>query len=94
MFFALIKKQLTLMLRNPTEILLLLVLPMGLITILSFALGSIMNGDSEMTEINIGIVQHESEQQQLTVFFEEAGDTIPMKEQVRQNLEEMLPVSF
>ena len=40
MFFALIKKQLTLMLRNPTEILLLLVLPMGLITILSFALGS------------------------------------------------------
>ena len=66
---------------------------MGLITILSFALGSIMNGDSEMTEINIGIVQHESEQQQLTLFFEEAGDTIPMKEQVQQSLEKMLPVS-
>lgn len=93
MFFALIKKQLTLMLRNPTEILLLLVLPMGLITILSFALGSIMNGDSDMTEINIGIVQHESEQQQLNLFFEEEGNTIPMKEQVKKNLEEMLPIS-
>lgn len=93
MFFSLIKKQLTVMYRNPTEIVLLLILPMGLITILSFALESIMNGDSEMTEINIAFVQHESEQQQLKLFFEEVGETIPMKEQVMQNLQEMLPVS-
>ncbi len=93
MFLSLIKKQFKIFLRSPSELLVLLVMPVGLIIILSFALGSLLEGNSEMTKIELAIVQHGNEEEEVQEFLEVASQTIPMNEMMVQNVESMLPVS-
>jgi len=61
MFLALIRKQLKVLWRHPQELVILLLMPIGLITILSFALGSLIDGDSSPINVKVAIVQHEDE---------------------------------
>ena len=93
MFLSLIIKQFKILLRNPSELLLLLAMPVGLIIILSFALGSIWDGNSEFKKIQLAVVQHGNEEEQFKDFIEEANKTIPLNETIIQNLESMSPVS-
>ncbi len=95
MFFSLIKKQFKVFLRNPSELLLLLVMPIGLIIILSFALGSLWGGSNgETMEIEIAVIQHEDELKQFQNFIVEAKQTIPMTEPLLESMKSMLPVSI
>lgn len=94
MFLSLIRKQIKILLRSPSEILILLVMPIVLICILSFALGSLMNGDSEMSIVEIAVIQHEDEESQLQNFVSQTKDTMPLDDQNIENLKQMLPVSM
>ncbi|MEO4053102.1 ABC transporter permease [Solibacillus sp. CAU 1738] len=93
MFFALIQKQLKILFRSPQEWLVLLLMPIALITIIGFALGSLMEGSTEAFKVNIAIVQHEDEQQEFAAFLQEASEIIGMDEQVQKSLTQMMPIS-
>ncbi|CAM5212162.1 ABC-2 type transport system permease protein OS=Ureibacillus acetophenoni OX=614649 GN=SAMN05877842_102183 PE=4 SV=1 [Ureibacillus acetophenoni] len=93
MIWSIIKKQFKLFLRNPSELLLLLAMPVGLITILSFALGALWDSQSDMEKIELAIVQHGNEEQQIEEFLDEISQTIPLNETLIQNVHSMLPVS-
>ncbi|KGR78484.1 ABC transporter permease [Ureibacillus manganicus] len=93
MFLSLIKKQVKLFLRSPSELLLLLAMPVGLILILSFALGSIWDGNSEFKKIEVAVVQHNDEVGQMEEFLNTLSKRIPVNDLMVQNIEEMLPVS-
>lgn len=96
MFLALLIKQIKIILRSPQELLMLLLMPIILIFILSFALGSIMNGEVEKTKVELAVVQHDNEEEQLQAFIEKVSNTntIPMNDEFINNLHQMLPVSM
>lgn len=94
MFLSLIKKQFKVFLRNPSELLLLLALPVGLITILSFALGSLWEGNSEFSKIEMAIIQHGNEEEQIQEFIKDMSSSFPLDETMIQNIESMSPVSM
>ncbi|QFF97846.1 ABC transporter permease [Psychrobacillus glaciei] len=74
MFIAFMKKQFLFFLRRPQELLILLLMPFVLISILGFALGSIMDGDGgPPMKLKVAIVEHTSEQQELTDIIEQFG---------------------
>ncbi|MFF2753295.1 ABC transporter permease [Psychrobacillus sp. NPDC058041] len=75
MFNAFMKKQFLLFLRSPQELLILLLMPFVLISILGFALGSIMDGDDgPPLKLKVGIVEHTSEQQELRDIEKQFGE--------------------
>ncbi len=92
MFLALIQKQLKLIWRSPQELLVLLVMPIALISIIGFAIGPLLGGNSEALQVNIAIVQHEDEQLALKDFLQNAP--FQLEEQMQQDLKQMLPVSM
>lgn len=94
MFIALLKKQIKLLLRSPSEILTLFVMPIVLILILSYALGPLMEGDSEMTTIELAIIQHEDEQGQIQGFIDALPPNIALDQQTIDNIENSMPVSM
>ncbi|MGE7920489.1 ABC transporter permease [Viridibacillus sp. NPDC093762] len=94
MFFALIVKQLKILSRNPLELLVLLLMPVVLITILSVALGPIMDGNSEMLDLDIAVIQHDDEEAQLESFIKKANDSMPIDEKLKGNIKQMLPVTL
>lgn len=94
MFLALIRKQFTVLLRSPQELLILLLMPIVLILILSFALGSIMNSTNEAIEVELAVIQHDDEQQQIDAFLEKASKQMPFNPELEQNLQKILPVSI
>lgn len=94
MFLALIRKQFTVLLRSPQELLILLLMPIVLILILSFALGSIMNSTNEAIEVELAVIQHDDEQQQIDAFLEKASKQMPFNPELEQNIQKILPVSI
>lgn len=94
MFIALLKKQIKLLLRSPSEILTLFVMPIVLILILSYALGPLMEGDSEMTTIELAIIQHEDGQGQIQGFIDALPPNIALDQQTIDNIENSMPVSM
>jgi len=94
MFLALIRKQLKVFWRHPQELMILLLMPIGLITILSFALGSLMEGDSNSIEVKVAIVQHEDEQQELAAFLQESQGEMRTDVHSQESLKQMLPISM
>ncbi|MBK3497050.1 ABC transporter permease [Viridibacillus sp. YIM B01967] len=94
MFFALIVKQLKILSRNPLELLVLLLMPVVLITILSVALGPIMDGNGEMLDLQIAIVQHDDEEAQLETFLQKLSESMPIDEKLKHNIQQMLPVTL
>lgn len=94
MFLALIRKQLKVLWRHPQELVILLLMPIGLITILSFALGSSMDEDSNPINVKVAIVQHEDEQQELTTILQESQGEKWTDVHSRESLKQMLPISM
>lgn len=94
MFIALLKKQIKILLRSPSEILTLFVMPIVLILILSFALGSVMEGDSKMTTIELAIIQHDDEKEQMQRVIDALPPNLALDEQAIENIEHSLPVSM
>lgn len=94
MFLALIRKQFKVLLRSPQELLILLLMPIVLILILSFALGSIMNSTNEAIEVELAVIQHDDEQQQIDAFLEKASKQMPSNPELEQTLQKILPVSI
>ena len=94
MFLALIQKQIKLLLRSPSELLILLAMPIGLILILGFALGSFMNGDSELTKIEIDLVEHGNEEKQIQAFFQEVKDRFPLTDEQKEQIIGTVPVKL
>jgi len=94
MFLALIRKQLKVLWRHPQELVILLLMPIGLISIISFAIGSLLEEDNSPINVKVAIVQHEDEQQQLAVFLQESQGEKWADVHSRESLKEMLPISM
>jgi len=81
MLFSLIAKQMKMLIRNKQPLIILLVMPIVLITILSNALGSIMDGGEEAAiQANLLIVDNSSwaqEEKAIKLFLEQEGVTGP-----------------
>ncbi|SOC21108.1 ABC-2 type transport system permease protein [Ureibacillus xyleni] len=94
MFLALIQKQIKLLLRSPSELLILLVMPIGLIFILSYALGPLMEGDTEISKVEIALVQHGNQEEQVEAFIQMAKDFFPITDELKGQITGMLPVKL
>ncbi|MFS0671840.1 ABC transporter permease [Ornithinibacillus sp. 179-J 7C1 HS] len=94
MVWNIIKKQGLIFLRNPQELLLLLALPIILITILSTALGGLMNGESAPIKVQVAFLEHESEGEQVDRFLEDIENKLPpeVMDEIRANIDSMLPI--
>lgn len=81
MLFSLITKQMKMLIRNKQPLIILLVMPLVLITILSNALGSIMDGGEEAAiQANLLIVDNSTwaeEEEAIKLFLEQQGVTGP-----------------
>ncbi|MEW4309356.1 ABC transporter permease [Rossellomorea marisflavi] len=75
MMIPFIKKQLSLMIRNPQVLLILLGMPILLITILGFALGDIMNGETGAIEAKVGFVVEGDQAAELKEFQGEVDES-------------------
>ncbi|MFJ3387838.1 ABC transporter permease [Lysinibacillus sp. NPDC086135] len=94
MFLALIRKQLKVLWRHPQELVILLVMPIGLISIISFAIGSLMDGDNSPIDVKVAIVQHEDEQQELAAFLQESQGELRTDVHSRESLKQLLSISM
>lgn len=90
-----IKKQLLLIIRNPQVLLILIGMPLILITILGFALGSVMNGEEVSVKAKIAIIEHGDSDQELDHFLKklESSKLPPeAKSAISQSAKQLLPV--
>ncbi|WP_372867667.1 ABC transporter permease [Planomicrobium okeanokoites] len=71
--YAFLKKDMLILIRDRTELAVLLAMPFILIAILGFALSGLLSGNSEVLSMDVAIVQEDDEQQGLDRFAEELG---------------------
>lgn len=80
--YAFLKKDILILIRDRTELVVLLAMPFILIAILGFALSGLLSGNSEVLSMDVAIVQEDDEQQGLDRFGEELeGAGIPAEAQ-------------
>jgi ABC-2 type transport system permease protein len=92
-----IKKQMLLLIRNKQELLLLLVMPFILISILGFALGSVMNDDETIIHAKVAFVEQGNEQEDFHKFINEVKNMqIPEEQQemLVKEAEHTLPMTM
>ncbi|WP_449538253.1 ABC transporter permease [Ferdinandcohnia sp. Marseille-Q9671] len=65
-----IKKDLLVLLRNPQELLVLILMPLVLIAILGFALGGVMGSELSPVSAKVAIINHGDEQKDIDAFAE------------------------
>ncbi|OIU73018.1 ABC transporter permease [Rossellomorea aquimaris] len=97
MIVQFIKKQLLLMVRNPQVLLILIGMPLILITILGFALGSVMNGEEVSVKAKVAIIEYGDSAQELQDFLEDLeSSTLPpeAREDVSQSAKRLMPVEL
>ncbi|XXM71574.1 ABC transporter permease [Lysinibacillus sphaericus] len=97
MIVQFIKKQLLMMIRNPQVLLILIGMPLILITILGFALGSVMNGDEVSVKAKVAIIEHGDSAQELKDFQERLeSSTLPpeAREDVFHSAKRLMPVEL
>jgi len=94
MVWSLLLKELKLFLRNPQELLVLLLMPLVLITILGFALGSFFNSDTPPITGKAAIVQYGNEEEEMDRFMKalgESGVPEPAIQQMESHIIQLLP---
>ncbi|MED0716652.1 MAG: ABC transporter permease [Bacillaceae bacterium] len=92
-----IKKQFLIMIRNKQELLLLLVMPFTLISILGFALTSVMDSKKMDILAKVAIVEHGNEQEDFEKFANDVKNVqMPdeEKEFLLKQVEKMMPISI
>ncbi|MEK3979979.1 ABC transporter permease [Psychrobacillus sp. FSL K6-2836] len=98
MLFSLIAKQMKMLIRNKQPLIILLVMPLVLITILSNALGSIMDGGEEAAiQANLLIVDDSSwtqEKEAIKLFLEREGVTGPPLDALLKQFKSSDPVEL
>ncbi|MFL8939022.1 ABC transporter permease [Rossellomorea oryzaecorticis] len=97
MIVQFIKKQLLMMIRNPQVLLILIGMPLILITILGFALGSVMNGEDVSVKAKVAIIEHGDSAQELKDFEKKLEtSTLPpeAREAVSQSARRLMPVEL
>lgn len=72
--FTFLKKDLLVLFRDRTELIILLAMPFILIAILGFALSGLLSGNSEVLSMEVAVVQEDDEQQGLSRFKEALGN--------------------
>ncbi|MEK3889536.1 ABC transporter permease [Bacillus sp. FSL K6-3431] len=96
-FLSFIKKELLLFVRNPQELLVLLGMPLLLITILGFALGSVLDGDQQPVKGKVALILHTSEAEDFADFKEKIAE-MPLPDEARDHLyeqtESLLPITM
>lgn len=73
--FTFLKKDLLVLFRDRTELIILLAMPFILIAILGFALSGLLSGNSEVLSMEVAVVQEDDEQQGLSRFKEALGNS-------------------
>ncbi|MEH7386142.1 ABC transporter permease [Bacillus sp. JJ1521] len=68
MIIPFIKKDLLVLLRNPQELLVLVLMPLVLIAILGFALGGVMASGAESLSVKVAFIDHSDEQKDIDAF--------------------------
>jgi len=68
MLIPFIKKDILVLLRNPQELLVLVLMPLILIAILGFALGGVMSGSTEAISAKVAFIDHSDEQKDVHAF--------------------------
>lgn len=98
MLFSLIIKQMKMLIRNKQPLIILLVMPLVLITILSNALGSMMDGGEEVAiQANLLIVDDSSwvqEEEAIKLFLEQEGVTGPPMDALLSQFKNSDPVEL
>jgi ABC-2 type transport system permease protein len=97
MIVQFIKKQILLIIRNPQILLILIGMPLILITILGFALGSVMNGDEVSVKAKVAIVEHGDSNQEFNHFLQEMESSKLSPEDksaITQSAKQLLPVEL
>ncbi|MEK3996860.1 ABC transporter permease [Psychrobacillus sp. FSL K6-2365] len=98
MLFSLIIKQMKMLIRNKQPLIILLVMPLVLITILSNALGSMMDGGEEVAiQANLLIVDDSSwvqEEEAIKLFLEQEGITGPPMDALLSQFKNSDPVEL
>lgn len=92
--YAFVKKDILVLMRNRTELAVLLAMPFVLIAILGFALSGLLSGNSDVLSMEVAIVQEDDEQQGLDRFAEEleqSGMPAAAKSRIMQAAEETSP---
>ncbi|MDR6224843.1 ABC transporter permease [Desmospora profundinema] len=84
---AFLKKDILVVVRDRTELLVLLLMPFLLIVILGFALRGVMGGDTEALQMKVAIVQQDDEQQGVKRFVKELEER-PLPEEVSNHLQQ------
>ncbi|MCL7745529.1 ABC transporter permease [Halalkalibacter alkaliphilus] len=84
-----LKKDLLVLLRDRTELMILLLMPILLIVILSFALRGILGGDTSYFHMDVAFVIEDDEQQGVIDFIEDL-ETIGMPREVIMELEQVV----
>lgn len=74
MILTFVKKQISILLARPRELLILLVMPLVLIAILSFSLRSFISGESEALYAKVAFVEYSDVEKELFAFEREVGD--------------------
>lgn len=74
MILTFVKKQISILLARPRELLILLVMPLVLIAILSFSLRSFISGESEALYAKVAFVEYSDVEKELFAFEREVAD--------------------
>lgn len=88
MLFQLIKKNMIVLIRNRSNLIQLLVMPVVLIAILGFALSGMMGGDSAVLKAKVYMVEHGSEDAELQEFLDEVERSNVLPEEAKAQISE------
>jgi ABC-2 type transport system permease protein len=97
MVWSLIWKEFKVFIRNPQELLVLLLMPLILITILGFALSAFFTDNASPITGKVAIIQHGDEEKELSRFMQSLSDSSvpePAIQQIELRVKELLPVQM
>lgn len=97
MIWPLIWKEVKVFIRNPQELLVLLLMPFILITILGFALNSFFTDEASPVTGKVALVQYGDEEKELERFMQSLSDSSvpePVIRQIEVRVKELLPIQM
>ncbi|MBE4909232.1 ABC-2 transporter permease [Bacillus luteolus] len=97
MIIPFIKKDLVVLLRNPQELMVLLLMPLLLITILGFALGGVMGKDAPPISAKVAFIDHSDETKDIEAFMEKVkAKSLPVEavESLSQGADQLKPIQI
>ncbi|MDR4890465.1 ABC transporter permease [Fredinandcohnia sp. QZ13] len=97
MIIPFIKKDLLVLIRNPQELLVLVLMPLILIAILGFALGGVMAGDTTSISAKVAFIDHSDEQKDIDAFVQKVkAEGLPQEAETAliQGADQLRPIQI